>query len=250
MKILPPTNCPSCDSVLIYRNDQLYCISDDCSATGQKRVEHFAKTLKIKGLGPAAIEKLNINRIEEIYQVDIPYATISLGSAKLAVKLCEEIQKSKNEPLDTVLPAFGIPLVGKTASEKLSKVCKSIFDIDLETCKQAGLGTKASSNLIGWIEGPFTETLVDLPFTYEFEQKSRSSSTKGIICISGKLSSFKTKAEATKVIEELGYSVKDSLTKDVTILVNESGRETDKTQKARASGITIVTNLKEFLENN
>ena len=248
MKIIPPTNCPSCNSELIYRNDQLYCVSNDCSASGQKRVEHFAKTLKIKGLGPAAIEKLDINSIEEVYEVDIAYITLCLKSAKLAVKLFEEIRNSTNLPLNLVLPAFGIPLIGKTATDKLSKVCESIFDISEETCKKAGLGDKSTTNLMNWIENDF-DRFCHLPFSFEFE-KSSSTGNAGVICISGKLSSFKTKAEATKVLEELGYKIKDSLTKDVTILVNESGRETDKTLKARNSGITIVENLKEFIGDN
>ena len=247
MKIIPPTHCPSCESVLIYRNDQLYCTSDDCAASGQKRVEHFAKTLKIKGLGPAAIEKLNLNSIEEIYEIDIAYMTLCLNSAKIAVKLYEEIEKSKQEPLDTVLPAFGIPLVGKSATEKLSKTVTSIFDISMELCKEAGLGDKASSNLVTWLDSTFIEKYVDLPFSFAFEPKSKTSGNVGVICISGKLSSFKTKAEATKILESKGYTVKDTMTKEVTILVNESGRETDKTQKARASGVEIVTNLKDFI---
>jgi len=67
------------------------------------------------------------------------------------------------------------------------------------------------------------------------------------VCISGRLKSYKTKAEATKVLEKLGYIVKSSLTKDVTILVNEGGVESAKTKTAAQRGITIVTNLLEFI---
>jgi NAD-dependent DNA ligase len=63
------------------------------------------------------------------------------------------------------------------------------------------------------------------------------------------LKSFKTKADATKALNDAGYEVKSSLTKQVTILVNESGVESSKTTQARESGVTIVTNLLEFLEN-
>ena len=48
-------------------------------------------------------------------------------------------------------------------------------------------------------------------------------------------------------LEELGYVVKASLTKDVTILVNESGIESAKTIKARDSGVQIITNLLDFI---
>lgn len=241
-----PTNCPSCNSVLVISNDLLYCRNTDCGATSQKRVLHFAKTLKIKGLGQSTIDKLNISRIEEIYTLDIAYMTVCLNSAKIAVKLFEEIEKSKKESFNTILPAFGISLIGETAADKLSKVCDSVFDIDEETCKAAGLGEKATNNLLNWIENDF-ERYCDLPFSFEFEKASQPTNIKGVICISGKLSSFKTKAEAAKILESLGYVIKDSMTKDVTILVNESGRETDKTIKARNSGVTIIENLKTFI---
>jgi NAD-dependent DNA ligase len=247
MKIEPPKNCPSCNSELVLRNDTLYCVNSNCAATSSKRVEHFAKTLKIKGLGPATIEKLELNDINEIYEIDLAYLLLFLKSEKIAIKLFEEIEKSKQTQLNTLLPAFGIPLIGKTAADKLSKVCLSIYDINEQVCKSAGLGEKATKNLTDWLVSDFVNKYIDLPFSFEFEQQPKAIGNKGTICISGKLNSFKTKAEAANVLEALGYTVKDSMTKDVTILVNESGRETDKTRKARDSGIQIVTNLKQFI---
>ena len=65
--ILPPTNCPACNSELVYRNDQLFCEDSNCSAQWDKKVQHFASTLKIKGLGPATLDKLQIQEYEELY---------------------------------------------------------------------------------------------------------------------------------------------------------------------------------------
>jgi NAD-dependent DNA ligase len=73
--------------------------------------------------------------------------------------------------------------------------------------------------------------------------------SKGTVCISGRLSSYKTKAAAANELERTGYIVKSSLTKDVTILVNESGIESAKTQAARERGVKIITNLKEIIGN-
>lgn len=246
MKILAPTSCPSCDSLLTYRNDILYCLNEACEAKSSKKVEHFAKTLKIKGLGPNTIQKLELNSINDIYDIDLIYINVFLKSEKLAIKLFEEIENSKHTQLETLLPAFGIPLIGKTAADKLSQVCKSIHDIDSITCKSAGLGAKATENLMKWIKEEFYK-YANLPFSFEFSNKPKTTN-KGVICISGKLNSFKTKSEASIILNELGFVVKSSVTKDTTILVNESGKETDKTRKARESGILIVTNLKQFIE--
>lgn len=246
--ITPPTNCPSCNSTLEWSNDLLYCRNQDCNASSYKQIEHFASTLKIKGLGPSTIKKLNLTSIIDIYSIDIDELTEGLGSEKVAVKLFDEIELSKTRPLNALLPAFGIPLIGKTAADKLSKVCSDIFDINYESCKQAGLGEKATDNLVHWLDTE--EEYHYLPFDFKFDNKSvapRTSGIHGVVCISGKLNSYSTKQEAQSALESLGFVVKSSITKDVTILVNESGRETSKTLKARESGITIVNDLKKFI---
>lgn len=206
----------------------------------QKAIEHFAKSLKIKGLGPSAIEKLQINTIPEIYELTEDEVVAVLGD-KTGSKLYAEIQQSKSASLNQLLTAFGIPLVGKTASAKLCSVIRHIDEISEQTCKEAGLGPKVTSNLLTWFETEFKPCLTHLEFTFEAE--AVASKSKGVICITGKLNSFKSKEAAKVALETAGYEVKSSVTKDVNILVNESGIESAKTQKARDSGVVIVTNI-------
>ena len=247
--IQAPTHCPSCGSELVWVNHLLYCKSTSCASQAQKKLEHFAKTLKIKGLGPSSIEKLGLSDIDEVYALTQEQIAECLSSEKLAEKLYSEIQNSRSAPLNLVLPAFSIPLIGKTATEKLSAVCSSIADISKETCEKAGLGPKATENLMTWLVKDFYSFYDGyLPFDFKFKKQAATGS-KGIVCISGKLKSFKSKAEATKALNSAGYEVKSSLTKQVTILVNESGIESSKTQQARNSGVTIVSNLLDLLEN-
>jgi len=236
-----PTNCPSCSSLLELVNDQLYCRNTNCPAKSSKKLEHFAKTLKIKGLGPASIDKLGLTYIEEIYELDITYASLALGSEKLAIKLLEEIDKSKTAKLNTLLPAFGIPLIGTSATDKLAIVCSSIEDISEETCKKAGLGPVAIKNILEWLEHDLN---LFLPFDFKFDTIK---TIKEVVCITGKLKSFKTKDQAKKALEERGYKVKDTITKEVTVLVNESNEISSKSRKAEELGIKIVTNINELI---
>jgi NAD-dependent DNA ligase len=177
----------------------------------------------------------------------------ALNSEKLAVKLYREIKNSKNTDLVELLPAFSIKLIGRTASSKICSKIRNIYDINEELCKEAGLGPKATKYLLDWLLFDFTNGYDRLPFRWQqigyIETKSQD---KGVVCISGKLKTYSTKATATKVLEKQGYLVKSSLTKDVTILINEGGVESAKTKTARDKGITIITNLKLFLvgENN
>ena len=242
-KITAPDVCPSCGQPLEWSNQLLYCRNLYCGDQSSKKIEHFAKTLKIKGLGPAAINSLVLESINDIYAISEYEIVNLLGSQKLGEKLFTEIENSIKAPLNILLAAFSIRLIGKTASEKLSAVCESIHDINEDSCAKAGLGPKATESLLGWIEEEYP--LLELPHSFAFE--SPKVRTGGVVCISGKLKSFKTKAQATEALEQHGYTVKSSVTKDVTILVNESGVESQKTTKARESGVTIVENLLDFL---
>ena len=245
--IQAPTNCPSCDSELVWVNHLLYCRNIVCGSQLDKKIEHYAKTLKIKGLGPAAISKLPLSDLSDIYLLTKAEIEEALSSEKLADKLFAEIQNSRSAPLELVLPAFGVPLIGNTAAKKLSTVIEHINELNEDTCRRAGLGPKATENLLQWYHWDFVED--NFPFDFRFSRKAESKSAKGVVCISGKLKSFKTKADATQALNDAGFEVKSSLTKLVTILVNESGVESAKTKQARESGVTIVTNLSEFLEN-
>ena len=244
-KIEAPTNCPSCSSVLDEVNYLLYCKNPQCGEKVLKLIEHFAKTLKIKGLGPATVAKLDIVSLEELYSLTTHEIARRISSEVLAVKLVDELERSKKAPLNILLPAFSIPLIGKTAADKLSKVCIDIDEIDYDTCREAGLGEKSTANLLHWLETEFPLNSM-LPFSFKFVKAENKpvNASANTVCITGKLVSYKNKAEAHAALEAAGLNVKSSLTKDVTILVNESGIESAKTKKARDAGVQIVTNLK------
>ena len=245
--ILAPEVCPSCEYSLEWKNDMLYCTNILCPAQIQKRIEHFARSLKIKGLGPKSIEKLGLTSLLDIYNLSYYNIKCALSSEKLAIKLLREINHSRKASMNDVLPAFSIPLIGKTAATKLSSKIKSLFDLDEDKCKAAGLGPKATESLLSWYSDEFEGSLKKLPFDWQFQTPKIATETKGAVCISGKLSSFKTKAEATKALSYAGYVVKTSLTKDVIFLINESGIESAKTKEARERGITIITSLNEWI---
>jgi DNA ligase (NAD+) len=252
-QILPPKNCPTCKTLLVWEKDQLFCTNKRCTGKSYKMIEHFAKTLRIKGLGPRTIEKLEITSIYDLYQLPLEMMIDALNSEKLAVKLYREIKNSKTADLVDLLPAFSIKLIGRTASSKICSIIKNINDIDEDKCKEAGLGPKATEYLLDWLIEDFTNGYDRLPFRWEqIGYIKTKNQDKGIVCISGKLKTYSTKAAATKVLELKGYLVKSSLTKDVNILINESGIQSAKTKKAQEQGITIITNLKLFLigENN
>ena len=245
-EIIPPTNCPICSTILEWEKDQLFCYNPHCSGKTTKRIEHFAKTLKIKGLGPRTIEKLKIQTFFDLYELPLEMMIDALQSEKLAVKLHREINASKRVDLVDLLPAFSIKLIGTTASQKVCEKVDSLLELNEKVCREAGLGPKATDNLLDWFYEEWTDGYDRLPFSWKTTVQNRTEQIKGTVCITGKLKSYKTKAAAKQVLEKMGYLVKNSLTKDVTILVNESGVDSAKTQAALDRGVQIITNLKQL----
>ena len=247
-QIIPPTDCPTCGSHLELVNDQLFCRSTSCSAQWDKKLEGFTSTLKIKGFGPSTINKLQIQDYAEIYQLTVEEIQNRLGSQKIAEKLVVELEKSKSSKLQDLLPAFSIPLIGRTASAKICSVVSHVEEINESTCSKAGLGPKATENLLTWLESEYyPESYKDnLPFNWKNKIVEKKE-VIGVVCITGKLKSYPTKAHAQKVLESKGFVVKSSLTKDCTHLINESGIESAKTQTARDRGVIIINNIVKFL---
>ena len=222
MKIEIPTHCPCCNYKLELVNDQLFCRNKACDAQLLKRIEHFCKSMNIKGMGTKTIEKLELTDITEIYYLELDTVAKQLGSIKLAEKLISQIDSSRLATLDQILASFSIPLVGNTASQKIS------------------------SNLLNWLETDFVEMKEFLPFSFNSETTIVQNETK-TVCITGKLSSFKTKAEAYKILEQNGFIITESVTKATNYLVDEEDRSSTKRKKAEQLGIKIITNLETFL---
>lgn len=246
-----PTNCPVCDSVLETVNMQLFCRNTACAAQLNKKIEHFAKTLGIKGLGPKTIEKLDLNDLTELFYLDREELTKVLGSEKTAAKLISEIEAAKSVKLNKLLPAFSIPLFGNTASEKLCSVIRNIDEITPEKCKEAGLGDKVTANLISWLESEFLEIREFLPFDFLTSDTLANNADNGkSICITGKLTSFKTKSAANAALEAAGYKIVEVINQQTSFLVDESNKGSTKRKKAESLGIPIITNLTDFLREN
>ena len=248
MKINPPTNCPCCESLLVRVENQFFCRNISCSAQVNGKLQHFTKTLGIKGFGEKTVEKLGLGSIAELYYLEKENVIAALGSEKIAIKLLDEIERSKVADLATVIASFSIPLIGRTAGQKLASVVKNIAEINSETCKTAGLGEKATYNLITWINTEYAELEEYLPFKFSIQLAESVNKDSEVICITGKLKSFKTKAEATTILTSLGFKVSDSVNKNTTYLVDEDGKNSSKRQKADEYNVIIITNLLNFIK--
>lgn len=239
-----PTQCPACDATLVKVKDQLFCKNVACTAQINGKLVHFCKVLGVKGFGPKTVEKLSIDSLPEIFFLDKAELSEILGE-KIADKLLEELERAKLANFATVIESFSIPLIGGTASKKLAAVVNGFSEITEAKCKEAGLGEKATANILDWLENEYREFAEFLPFSF---QERTTVTTGKTVCITGKLVSFKKKADAEDILAQHGFTLVDSVTKSLNYLVDEGDGTSAKRKKAEQYGITIITDLNDLLK--
>lgn len=234
MKIEILTRCPICSSELDRVNDQLFCRSATCPAKSLKSLLHYVKTMKIMGLGEQTLKKLETNTINDLYKYSSEDLIDKLGE-KIGTKLYDEIQKSTKTTITKFLNGMGIPLIGKSASAKIDSVVNTIEDINADISKKAGLGAKATDNLVNWVNNKYNQ-YKDLPIEF---QESEPVTSGLLVCISGKVPGY-TKTKIKEMLLDYNVAVKDNVTKDIDYLVsNESG--TTKVKKAEQYNIQVIS---------
>ena len=239
-----PQECPSCSAALYEQNGQLFCPNDiDCPAQCQKSFEHFAKSVELKGFGPAVISSLNLESIFDFFSITYDDLLNATSSEKISEKLNEELKKLKRLDLATFLTALGIPGLGKVRAKQLASVISSVREINDTTCKEAKLGEVTTKTVLLFLAT--NPKVFDIELINE--SKAPVSQAKGNVCITGALKDFKNRKEATQILEKAGYKVLSSVTKDVTILICEDETKTSSTSYKKAVErnilITTISNL-------
>lgn len=248
MKIEIPNECPSCQSKLENINGQLFCRNKTtCLAQSSKLLENFCKKLKVKGFGPATLDKLQITRISELFYLDNESLVEAVGD-KVAAKLEAELNEKMRGKVKfaDILASLSIPLIGQVAAEKIA----SKFN-DLESMQAEG---KAGENLNAWKSSELGADVLALPWNFGSEQSVSDSPTLtesiGVtVCITGSLNDFKNRTEASNYLEQQGFTVKKDVTKAVQYLIceDETKKGSSSYKKAQSAGIPVIT-IKQLID--
>lgn len=253
MKIIIPTNCPTCDSTLELVNSQLFCRNKQCSAQTSKILEGFCKKMKIKGFGEKTLEKLDITSITELYQLtkqDLVQST----SDKVGSKLHEEIEQSKSARFEDFIKSLGVDLIGASAATKIVTVFSSPDDTcSYDILRKGGLGDKAALSFMNYLDshrGHDEMHMASQLFTFRVESAVDASETSSSsaypvleVCITGKLNDYKSRSDVTKALSPYNIVVKSSVTKNVAYLIceDEARKGSSSYKKALDKNIPILT---------
>lgn len=242
-QIIAPTTCPTCNGELETVKDQLFCRNKSCSAQSTKRLAHFCNKLKIKGFGEKTLDKLELIDLHDLLNYTTDYGIACGLGDKTALNLHNEIQQVLNKgiPMNEFISALSIPLIGDGATRKIKDT--NIESITYDSLRDVGIGDKAASNLINWINTEWYNIKKQIPKLLILNNVEQPKTIKkGDVCITGKLTNFKSRTLATKYLESLGWTVKASVTKSVKYLISEDGNTANSSyKKALDNGIEVIT---------
>ena len=252
-----PTNCPSCNSVLLHFEDEvaLRCINPRCPAQIMEGLIHFASrdAMNITGLGPSVVEKLFaanlVKDVADIYRLkEEDFLLLEGVKEKSASKLYQAIQASKENSAEKLLFGLGIRHVGSKASQLLLQHFHSIENLAQadpeEVASIESLGGVIAKSLQTYFATEGSEILLrelkeaGVNLDYKGQTVVADAALSGLtVVLTGKLERLK-RSEAKSKLESLGAKVTGSVSKKTDLVV--AGADAgSKLQKAQELGIEV-----------
>jgi len=210
-------------------------VADKNNINTSKVLEHFIKTIDIKGLGPASVKKMGLTHPVDIFE-DQNWDLLGANGVKVEA----EIERTKTKPYDIVLASLGIPGVGRSAAKLIISKIPTFRNLrDIETTEIKGIGPSTVDSVLSWLDEN-EDWVTTLPL--QLEQNVTVEETVGTpsrkICITGKLDM--TRGDLADRLESKGFKVTSTVTKDCYALITGGDTTSSKYKRAVTLGITII----------
>lgn len=254
--IVCPAICPICGGATSIHKDNdsevLYCDNPDCEGKLLNKLDHFCskKGLDIKGLSKATLEKLMdwgwINNIKDIFTL-ISYRKEWIqkpGFGQASVdKILSAINQVRTTTVEKIIAAAGIPEIGTRVAKDLAEAYTTwtAFRAETDYTKIDGIGEVMNNNLLSFDYSEIDYIITNyLHFTYKKEVNNNLEGKT--FCVTGKLHTYKNRAELNEAIENMGGRVVSSMSSKVDYLINNDNTSTSaKNIAAQKAGIPIIT---------
>lgn len=262
-----PTECPVCQCSVQMSGSTHRCLGGlACPAQAVEQLKRIAArdVFDIKGLGDGAIEQLFeaglLAEPADIFALPGKSLTHLEGWADKSIKsLHKAVDVAREQPLDRVIRAFGIHLVGETFSTLLARRYRSwqTFEVMINSLISSapgeaiaeltaieGVGSEMINQLrLGFIDPARRArylALVDALQIEDFAEEDLSAGSE----VAGKVMVFTGsiemgRAEAEKMATAMGAKVSGSVSKKTDILV-AGGNAGSKLAKAEELGVKVI----------
>jgi len=221
-------------NTLTLRDGPRLIVKNKADNNNIKALEYFIKTMEIKGLGPANIEKMGLTHPSDLF-VAQKWSTLGVNGSKIE----EEIERAKTKPYELVLAALGIPGVGKSVAKLIVTHISSFYNLqEVETKEIKGIGPTTIKTILEWLEEN-RDWVEALPL--QLEQSVQVVSllkTSKKVCVTGKLDM--TRNQIAEILEKNGFIVASSVTKDCYALIYAGDTSSSKYVKAKELGVQLI----------
>jgi len=252
-----PERCPECGGHVVRAEGEAdhRCVNASCPAKLRETILHFASrgVMNIEGMGDALVNQLLANKlvsdIADIYSLTLnDLLKLERMGEKSANNILEEIERSKQLPLQRVVYGLGIRMVGERTAELLAEHLGSmdaLMDASIEELQQVGeVGPRVSESILEFFDEPKNRKLVErlqrAGLQMRGEKKKRGIALAGkTFVLTGTLAK-RTREEAKSLIEAAGGKVSGSVSKKTNYVV--AGADAgSKLEKARELGVEVIT---------
>jgi DNA ligase (NAD+) len=252
-----PRKCPSCSSKLIIQDIWLYCENEKCPAKVKEEILNYIQKSGIDDVSDKRLEEMMfkglVETIPDLYKLKTEdFLILDKVKEKLATKMYENIQKSKEQFLAHFISAIGVEGVSTAKSEKIINqgynTLDKVLSLTLEKMLEIeGFAEKSSQTFLDSLHKK--EALIKELLKVGINVKADEiSSGEGPLkdlkfCITGELSM--NRSEFEKLIKKNGGVMVGSVSKNTSFLItNETESTSSKFVKAKDLGISIISEKK------
>ena len=265
----PIERCPSCGEPTVNENGVIYCVNPNCDAQVVGKIVNFCSKdcMDIRSVGPAVVKDMVDAHVITTY-LDL-YRLTTYGDAnvcavyledrmgigygrKKCMKILEEIENSKKQPLERLIVALGIRGVGKVNARVLANTFKSLENLYCASVGQLmqidGIGEVMAMDIFEFFhdEDGFGRKCVDFFTNNGFNtvlSESEGNTDKPLngmsVVFSGSSYRFKGE-EIEEYLEKIGAKTSHSVTKKTQYLIIGEKPGPGKLKKAEEFGITVI----------
>jgi DNA ligase (NAD+) len=252
-----PSNCPSCDSQLIWDADFLMCPNiNSCPDQVRGKMIYFFKILANNdGFGQATIKKLyenGIRRVSEIYLLEIDQLIAMGFGEKTSKNLIDQLNRSRHESIEDwrFLAAFGVQRLGMGNCENLFKnyPIEEVFELTAdEIANIDGFAELTAEQIFKGLESIRDEYQILIKTGFELEKTPLSDEVALIespfhnkkIVFTGAMSH--SRSELEKQAKMLGISVAKSVSSKTDFLIIGENVGQSKMNDAKKHKVEIMT---------
>ena len=234
-----PEQCPVCDTLVVKSDDEAMhrCPNTSCPAQFFELLKHFVGkgAMDIDGLGErwclALIEAGLVSNLSDLYYLEKEQLLgLDRMGEKLATRVLDNLEKSKERPLERILVALGILHVGSEVAALLTQQYSSLDELAQATVEELteipGIGPKIAESIRAYflVEDNLEviERLRQAGVVLFQEPKAAPDSdlplSGATVCVTGTLPTL-SRAKAEALVRQMGGNVTSSVSRNTTYLV-------------------------------